>query len=68
MQEKSQDILKKDVLKEDILYYNRIKQIFCIITLLNSIYTITRDFPGGPVANTPWSQSKEHEFNHWSGT
>ena len=67
MQEKSQDILKKDVLKEDILYYNRIKQIFCIITLLNSVFTITRDFPGGPVAKTPWSQSKEPEFNPWSG-
>ena len=53
MQEKSQDILEKEALEEDILYYNRIKQIFCIITLLNSIFTITRDFPGGPVAKTP---------------
>ena len=26
MQEKSQDILQKDVLKEDILYYNITKQ------------------------------------------
>ena len=53
MQEKSQDILEKDVLKEDTLYYNRIKQIFCTIRLLSSIFTITRDFPGGPVAKTP---------------
>ena len=67
MQEKSQDILEKDVLKEDTLYYNRIKQIFCTIRLLSSIFTITRDFPGGPVAKTPWSQSKGPEFNPWSG-
>ena len=63
MQEKSQDILEKEALEEDILYYNRIKQIFCIITSLNSIFTITRDFPGGPVAKTPWFQSKGPEFN-----
>ena len=28
---------------------------------------VSRDFPGGPVAGTPYSQCRGHGFNPWSG-
>ena len=28
---------------------------------------LNRDFPGGPVVNTPHFQCREHEYDPWSG-